>query len=216
MVQETMTVHKALAELKVLDKRIGNETNNATFSIANKHSNMVVLGLPIADFANKAKSDLSSIRTLINRRNAIKRAVTRSNATTMVSICGVEYTVAEAIDMKNVGMDHIDRLRQVIEMQYADAQAKAVRENGERLEQRADTYVQSLFQGTDKKNISDEAKKVREDFITSQTIEVLDPIDSKTLASNLRDYVDGFMSEVDSALSVSNALTTITVEYETV
>ena len=31
----------------------------------------------------------------------------------------------------------------------------------------------------------------------------------------LQDIVDSFMTEVDSALSVSNALTTIDVEYET-
>lgn len=215
MIKEEMTIHKALSELKLLDKRIANETNRATFSIANKHSNTVVLGMQIADFAAQAKGALSSIRAMINRRNAIKRAVTRSNATTTVTVCGVEYTVAEAIDMKNTGMDHFERLHQVIEMQYTDAQAKADRENGDRLEQRADTYVQSLCQNSDKKNLSDEAKKFRDDFITSQKIEVLDPIGSIGVAANLRDFIDGFMSEVDSALSVSNALTKIIVEYET-
>lgn len=212
---ETMTIHKALAELKVLDSRIEKETSNACFSVANKHSNTVIKGIPIADFANQAKDALKSIRTLINRRNAIKRAVTRSNAVTKVSIGGKEYTVAEAIDMKNMGMEHLKYLCSLIESQFTSARMSADRENGDKLEQRADTYIQSLYQNADKKNLSDEVKKVRDDFMAAQTVEVLDPIGSSKVALELRDEIDAFMTDVDSALSVSNALTTVEVEYET-
>ena len=212
---ETMTIHKALAELKVLDGRIEKETVAATFSVANKHSNTVINGVPIADFANQAKDDLKSIKTLINRRNAIKRAVTRSNASTKVTVGGKEYTVAEAIDMKNLGMNHLKYLCSLIENQYTSAKMKAERENGDKLEQRADTYIQSLYQNADKKNLSDEVKKMRDDFMASQTVEILDPIGSVKEAAALRDEIDAFMTDVDSALSVSNALTTVEVEYET-
>ena len=212
---ETMTIHKALAELKVLDGRIEKETAAATFSVANKHSNTVINGVPIADFANQAKDDLKSIKTLINRRNAIKRAVTRSNAATKVTVGGKEYTVAEAIDMKNLGMNHLKYLCSLIENQYTSAKMKAERENGDKLEQRADTYIQSLYQNADKKNLSDEVKKMRDDFMASQTVEILDPIGSVKEAAALRDEIDAFMTDVDSALSVSNALTTVEVEYET-
>lgn len=215
MNKETMTIHKGLAELKVLDARIEKEINATTFSVANKHSNTVVNGVPIAEFANQAKDALKSIKTLIARRNDIKRKITRSNASTTVTIGGKEYTVAEAIDMKNVGMEHMKYLCSLIENQYTNAKMKAERENGEKLEQRADTYIQSLYQNADKKNLSEEVKKMRDDFMTSQTVEILDPIGSLKEVAALRNEIDAFMAEVDSALSVSNALTTIEIEYET-
>ena len=38
MIQEVMTVHKALCELKMLDKRINESIMSAEFCRANKHS----------------------------------------------------------------------------------------------------------------------------------------------------------------------------------
>lgn len=214
MIKETMTIHKALSELKILDARICKEVGTAVFSVPNKHANSLISGVPIQDFVDQAKDTLKSVKTLINRRNAIKRAVTRSNAVTVVNIGGNDYTVAEAIDMKNNGIEHLKVLCSTIETQYAAAKSAAERENGSKLEQRADTYVQSLYQGADKKNMSDEVRKVREDFMNAQIMEIVDPIDSMKESAALRETIDRFMSDVDSALSVSNALTTIDVEYE--
>lgn len=212
---ENMTAHKALSELKVLDARIAKEVDSATFCVANKHSNTVVRGVPIADFSNQAKDSLKGIMTLISRRTAIKRALTRSNASTKVSIGGKEYTVAEAIDMKNVGVEYLNTLCLRLEQQFNSARNAADRENGDKLEQRADTYIQSLYQNADKKNLSEEVRKVREDFMTAQTVEVLDPVNAAKVVAELRDEIDAFMSEVDSQISVANALTTFEVKYDT-
>lgn len=212
---EQMTVHKALAELKVLDSRINNEINRYHFVVPNKHSNTKIGGVPIADYAEEVRNAYKSIRTLINRRNAIKRAVTRSNASTMVKIDGVEYTVAEAIDMKSMGVSYLNAIRNVLESQYSIAKLNADKNNGEKLELRTDEYIKSMYQGADMKNLSEEIKKVREDFVAAQTVELVDPINAAKEVESISKDVDAFMTEVDSALSVSNALTTIEVEYET-
>ena len=57
---------------------------------------------------------------------------------------------------------------------------------------------------------------MRSSFITSQTMDVLDPIGAQKTMEELRNNIDAFVTEVDSALSVSNAITTIDFEYETV
>ena len=212
--KETMTIHKSLSELKVLDSRIS-KAMDATFVVANKHNNAKIGGVSIADFSNGVKDAYQSVRTLINRRNAIKRAVTRSNANTMVNINGQEFTVAEAIDMKGKGIEYLSSLYDILSSQLAKAKRKADGENGDMLSARADDYVKSLYAGADLKNMADEISKVRDTFITAQTIEIVDPIHAEETCKNLRDYIDSFMSEVDSALSVSNALTTVEVEYET-
>lgn len=212
---EQMTVHKALAELKVLDSRINNEISKYHFVVPNKHSNTKIGGVPISDYADEVRNAYKSIRTLINRRNAIKRAVTRSNAVTVVKIDGAEYTVAEAIDMKSMGVAYLNALRNVLESQYSNAKLNADKNNGEKLEMRTDEYIKSMYQGADMKNLSEEIKKVREDFVVAQTVELIDPINAAKEVEAIGKEVDAFMAEVDSALSVSNALTTIEVEYET-
>lgn len=212
---ETMTIHKALSELKVLDSRIQNEINRYHFVVPNKHSNTKIGGVQISEYAAEIREAYQSIRTLINRRNAIKRAVTRSNASTFVKINGVEYTVAEAIDMKTMGVSYLSALRNTLESQYSNAKLNADKNNGDKLDQRTDEYIKSMYQGADMKNLSEEIKKVREDFVTAQTVELVDPINAAKEIAAISGDIDAFMSEVDSALSVSNATTTVEVEYET-
>lgn len=214
--KETMTVHKGLAELKILGDRIGEAIREASFVVANKHSNTKISGESISDYSAAAKTAYQSITSLINRRNAIKRSITRSNAETKVTIAGVEYTVAEAIDMKSTGMSFTKTLADTIASQLKAAKVAADRNNGERLDDRADEYVRSMYSGSDMKNMADELKKVREDFVTAQTVEIVDPINAAEKVDMMTKKYDAFMAEVDSALSVSNALTTIEVEYETV
>ena len=212
--KETMTIHKALSELKVLDSRIERAIDEITAVTASKHNNAKISGMTVAEWCDEAKAKYQSAITLINRRNAIKRAITRSNAVTMVSINGVEYSVAEAIDMKAKGVEYQAKLTAVLKSQLAKYKRAADMEN-ERLEARADEYLKSMYAGSDLKNMSDEIKKVRETFITAQTMELVDPLHAGETADKLQNDIDAFMSEVDSALSVSNALTTVDVEYET-
>ena len=213
--KETMTIHKALSELKLINNRLLEKVDNATFVVVNKHSNGKISGKPVAEFCDGVKDIYKSIRTLINRRDAIKRAVIKSNALTEVEIDGKKYTVAEAIDMKNSGVIWLNDLANKLQSQYTAAANRIETENENRLEARADEYIKTLYSGADLKNMSDEIKKARDIFVNSQTLDIVDPIKAGDEAAKLKDEVGAFLSEVDSALSVSNALTTITVEYET-
>lgn len=213
--KETMTVHKALSELKVLDARIHKELDEVKFVVNNKHNNAKIDGKNVADFCSAMKEKYQSIRTLVNRRNAIKAAVTMSNATTRVSICGKEYTVAQAIDMKSVGIGYMKEILEKLESQYRAATRFAEKENGSALESRADSYMTTMYASADLKNMSDEIKKVREAFVASQSVDIVETVNATREMDGLRNSIDAFVFEVDSALSVSNALTTIEVEYDT-
>ena len=212
--KETMTVHKALSELKILSNRIENKINYATFVVANKHSNAKIGGEPVSEYCRQMKEEYQSIRTLIARRNAIKRAVIRSNAVTKVIVAGAELTVAEAIDMKSAGMEFVDSLKNKLAYQLNLAKNRADTEN-EKLVDRTDNYMKTMYASTELKNMSEEMQKVRDNFVTSQTFEIVDPIGVAQEVNELTEQIDAFMSEVDSALSVSNALTTVEVEYDT-
>ena len=213
MNSEKMTVHKALCELKTLDARIQKATQQSVFAFANKHSNNKVCGLSIGEYSAEIKSTYQSIKDLLARRDAIKRAVTLSNANTMVVIAGKEYTVAEAIEVKNHSIPLKQVLLNKMEADNRRARLDADRGNGEALEARADEYVKSLYGNVDMKGASEDIRKTRADFITAQTMEIVDPIDIKSEMERLEKDISAFVVEVDAALSVSNALTELTIEY---
>lgn len=213
MTTETMSVHKALAELKILDGRIRKEIQNGVYCVANKHSNEKINGIPIEDFKKAAQGTYDKVTDLIRRQEAIKRAVTLSNAQTHVDIVGEKYTVAEAIWMKSHGIELESMLINTMGSQYKFAQAEVNRQNGNNLEERADQYVTAIYGQKDGKTATADIEKVRKDFLESNSYEIIDPINVPEKLETLRKKIDDFMAEVDSALSVSNALTEITIEY---
>lgn len=213
MVQEKMNVHKALSELKVLDSRVTDAIYKASFVITNKHSNQKVSGIPVGELCKKMEEGYQSVVDLIARREAIKRAVVLSNAVTKVTIGSREYTVAEAIEMKNHGVELKQLLLNQLRAQYAQAKREADAANGDVLERRADEYIKTVYGNADMKNASADVQKARTSFVEAQTVELVDPLKIADKIKELEDEISTFMVEVDSALSVSNAMTTIEVAY---
>ena len=150
---------------------------------------------------------------LIKRRDAIKRAVMKSNASTNVEVGGVEYTVAEAIEMKNHGVELLQYLLANMRDQYKEAQAEVMKNNGKDLDTRAEQYVVGIYGSKDGRVDTDDFKKAKQDFIKSNSYELVDPIHVKEKIEMLEDKISTFISDVDSALSVSNALTTVEISY---
>lgn len=213
MVTEKMTVHKALAELKLLDDRIKKAVASGVYCAANKHSNEKIGGVSIEEYKKQMQSGYDKAKDLISRRKAIKKAVVLSNATTKVSIAGVEYTVAEAIEMKNHGVEFDALLMLTMQKQYESSQKLINIENGKDLEARADQYVTAIYGQKEGRTNTDDIEKVKKDFLTANQYELIDPLSVLEKIGDLEQRINEFMAEVDSALSVSNALTEITVEY---
>lgn len=212
MTHETMTVHQALSELKVLDARIERATS-AVFINTKKHSADTVDGIPVAEYEKTLKANLQRAEDLIRRKNAIKRAVSLSNAKAEVTIGGKLYTVAEAIYMKQHGNDSWSLLFGVLQRQYATCVGNAS-SHAARLEDRANQYITSIYGNSDTSKAGDEVAKLREEFISAQTLDIIDPNELGTKKLHeLETALDAFEAEVDAALSVSNALTTIEIEY---
>jgi hypothetical protein len=70
-----------------------------------------------------------------------------------------------------------------------------------------------MIGNTDMKGATAEAQRIRKEFIEAQTTELLDPIGALKVVEELDAEVTEFLTQVDAALSVSNAITTIVVEY---
>ena len=216
MIQEVMTVHKALCELKMLDKRINESIMTAEFCRANQHSHVKIDGGTIAEYEAAAVSKYQSTMDMIIRRDAIKRAVVASNAVTEVTIGGNRYTVADAVELRRHGLSYRRTLLQAMTLQLKRVRSTIEQKNGEELTRAADKMVEVYYgRQTDVKAITEEMKATREKFIEDNTYELLDPIRIENRIRELDKEITAFETEVDSALSVSNAVTEITVSYET-
>lgn len=210
--KETMTIHKALAELKVLDSRIGDAIGSGAFITTKKNNQEKVRGKSVDEFKTDAKASYDKVIDLIRRRNAIKDAVNVSNANTKVKIGGVEYTVVEAIDKKNHGMEFYATLRNVLAHQLAARKAELDKHNSV-LTDKAEQFVKGMNSGEAVKKDSEEYMTTLNAYIKSNTMELIDPLDLEKKIAELDDMMNAFLPEVDAALSVSNALTTIEIEY---
>lgn len=209
---EKMTIHKALCELKILDSRINNAISSARFCLANKHSNEKVNGVTVEEYQETMKASYNKASDLIRRREAIKRAVVLSNAKTIVKIGGKEYTVAEAIEMNNHGIDLKLQLKNTMKKQYDSAMTAIISKNSV-VDDKATEYVVGLFGQKESKTVNEEYEKARKSYIEANTMELIDPVNILEKIEALEVEIADFTTEVDSALSVSNALTEITVEY---
>lgn len=213
MQKEVMTAHKALAELKLLDNRIEKAIAEGIYCVANKHSNDKINGIPLDEYIKTMQGRYDKAVDLINRRKAIKRAVVLSNAVTKVTVAGVEYTVAEAIEMKNHGVEFDKSLMIHMKEQYNMAQIQIKQQNGKDLEERADQYVTAIYGQKEGRTNTADIEKVKADFLSANEYELIDPLYVLDKMEDLEKKINDFMAEVDSALSVSNALTEITIEY---
>lgn len=217
MTTEKMTVHKALAELKTMDARIEKAIHDTTYVLAVKHSAEKINGMTVSNFKDKMRSGHQKVTDLIARRDAMKRAVVLSNATTKVKVGDKEMTVAEAIEQKNHGMEFRSELLRQISSAYALAQKELDRNSGETLEKKAEQYVLAVIAAQPKDSKmsvdSDAMKALRKTYIENNTYDLVDPLDVTKIMEELDAEINEFNAEVDAALSVSNALTIIEFEY---
>lgn len=213
MTTEKMTVHKALAEIKVMDDRINTAIYSGVYCLANKHSNEKVKGIAVEDYKKVMQGFYDKANDLIKRNEAIKKAVVLSNATTKVKIGENEYTVAEAIWMKNHGIDNKEELLVKLQQQYNKAQAEILKNNGEELDKRAEQYVIGIYGSKEGKADTEAFEKTKKEFIKANQYELLDPIGVLKVIEKLENEIDTFKADVDAALSTSNAITEIEVTY---
>lgn len=216
MTHEKMTVHKALAELKIIDDRIRKAVHNSVFVHSCKNGIDKIDGVPVSDFKKDIDSNYQKVTDLINRRNAMKRAIVLSNAVTKVTVGDKEYTVAEAIDMKNHGMDAIKVLLCDMTYQYNDAVREFNNNSGDVLEDKANQYVMNILKSQGDSTDKADAKQVQalhDSYVANNEFIMIDPLDIAKKIEEINDMIDEFNTEIDSALSVSNAITVIEFEY---
>ena len=150
---------------------------------------------------------------LVKRRDTIKRAIVLSNAQTQVTIgTGPKKwvgTVAEAIEhkssltyKKNL-LDKMVRNIERVDEEYKEAM--------EVLEKRLDGLLTSEL-GKDVKTNPETITALRNSFMETNKVEIVDPMDLKRMAKELEEEIDAFETNVDWVLSEANGKTMISLD----
>lgn len=214
MIKETMTVHQALSELKLINKKIDKAIYSTFMSIT---SNSRTTETERNELTERYLSALQSTEDLIKRYSAIKCAVDLSNSTAKVVIAGKEMSVTEAIAYKNKIIYYKKSFLDTLKTEYKDCIRK-VEEGNIKLERDARERAENIACQADKSgdsNIVDNVEAFFKASVDNHRLFMIEPKDIKLndYISKLEDEIEVFLTNVDYALSVSNATTTLDVEY---
>ena len=207
---EKMLITKGLAELKTLEKRILSKINEAEFVSAAKTSHTNISpDLTKKQFEDNAKADLASIIALIERRAKIKSAIMKQNTITKVYIGGREYTVAEAVDLKNT-IRFQKELLYKLQSQFTKY-SNTVDQQNQAVERKIDDLIKTAL-GNEAKSNSKTSYPLIEEYMKSNEYSLVDPIKAKNKIDELSKFIDDFTNEVDIQLQISNCNTEITID----
>ena len=198
-----MSLSQALVELKLLKSRIGKCTSTSYVTVKSKTKTV-----DVADFTKNAKASLQSYKDLLNRYNVIRSKVVVSNATTCVSVAGVEYTVAEAVERKR-SIEMEKSMLGVLRSQFKAATAEIESHQKAQQERLDKLLLQEL--GKDSKTNVDVVDALTETFLKNNKAELIDPLGLQEVITTMEKSIQDFESNVDWVLSESNGRTQITV-----
>lgn len=207
-----ISITEALNELKLYDSKITKAITNATFCGAAKKSADKVGVVKKDDFVERAKASYQSATDLISNRNTLKSAIVRSNAITGVEIDGVPMTVAEAIERKN-SIEYDETLLNEMKRQYANATTTVDKEN-KKVDNKVDELLTTLIgKDSDKKLSKEDQEAVEKPYREKNEFEFVDPLELYEKIQTLEANIDGFKSNVDTVLVLSNATTFIEINF---
>ena len=204
----TMTITRALSELKLLDKRILKGVSETTFVDVVKPRSKTTL-LKRLDPSDISQSGYSSVQDLISRRQAIKTGIIKSNAVTQVAIGDKNMTVAEAIETKQ-SISNKRALLNAMKQQLSQSR-DMVELSNQQMELQAIKSAEAAGNKRDSKDTGEEFTNFVESFRKNNTATLHDPMKVDEKIKALETEIEDFESNVDFALSESNAKTTISV-----
>lgn len=200
-----ISVTQALAELKLLEKRINKSLSCIKWSdVSFKNNN-----IDESQLKKIAESEYQSYIDLLKRRDTIKRAVVLSNATTNVTVGNWSGSVAEAIEQKS-NMNFKKKLLESMKnslLQSLDNYKKKAKE----LETRLDKLLQSEL-GKDIKTNPETIQALTTSFKETNKITHHDPLQLNIKIKQLEEEIEDFETNINWKLSESNGKTTIIIK----
>ena len=206
-----MSVHAGLGELKKIKQRLNSNISYGTYIGSKKKAANKVLDTDytVEEFNTKVKAEMQSIEDELRNFTNIKNAIVISNAITKVTVGNNEMTVAETIEMKKL-IEYKETLLSVLKRKRNNVFSNVASKN-ERVEENLDNQLASLGIKDKNSKASDDLAPFMEQYRLQNSYEVIDPLKIDELIAKLETEILDFKTNVDVALSESNALTMIEI-----
>lgn len=207
-----MTVQRALNELKIIDERLSKRLAEFVVIGTKKVSEARVVETreSIVEFENRAKGVLDSVDGLLKRQQELKHAIMTSNATTMIEVAGKTYSVMTAIDRKRT----IENEKLVVR-HMRDALARAeykVNQENDKMESYIQRQTNAMAGGDLSSKKDDYIIAFEKSYREQNSWDLVDPLKIRDLIEQREQEISMFELEIDTALTVSNAITKIEIE----
>lgn len=206
----TISITRALATLKSIDAKIVKQTERLdTIAVTEGQSTfrkLVGKNGSLEDFASKATTQVQSLTDLLVTRDSLKAAIIQSNAVTTITIGGKTVTVAQAIEQKRsivLRQNLLAKVKSQVNLGNA-LLTKRTAEFESSLSQKLDTLL-----GRDRATKGDDVEGITKPLRERGEPSLLDPVGMVAFSDKLEAEIDDFLTEVDFALSESNARTEI-------
>ncbi len=212
---ERMLMMQALDERDLLMKKIGDKIAKASFAGVKKHNAEKILDKHIEaeTFSKEAQSTFQQIKDLIDRFNRLDTAIISSNAAVKVRTSFGEYSVANAISLRNrlrgqgsyaESGSFESILLNKLEAELDGSRITAGKKNAEL--QAAAENMRLAILGKDMKNSKDQQPLgVVEAYVAENTYELVDPLDAAKQIEKLKEQLDRLITELDTQIKVANA-----------
>ena len=203
---EKITLHRALTELKTIDKRIEKAILSSLFIGIKKDDKINGLH-ETEEFSKSCKSSIQSIEDLIKRKIDLKEKLMKANSSIDVKIGDKTMKIVDAINYKELISSKkmfLAEMKKSYEMVISGT---------ERHNKQVETNALGLAEkALGKENVkigSDDVEAVMGPYIKKNKVEIFDPLKLKDLIQKMEKEIDEFEINVDACLSEANALNTI-------
>jgi len=205
----TISIARALIELKTLEKRIDKKLHELE-PVSILTGNKLELGIESKEaFEKEAKASYQSLIALIEYKRKIKSAIVKSNAVTFVEIAGVKMTVAEAIERKSsIGIEK--EIKKTLAKKYTD-KLKIVENHNNNIQNQLYKLLQATYSKPETEISKEDYDKIAIPFKENNDATLINPLNINKTLKELDEAISEFESEVDIALTESNARTEVEV-----
>lgn len=213
MAMQKISVTRGLAMLKTLSSKIENAIACPFVGVAvGKDAQRKPLGKSgtVAEHEALYQGAYDTVTALIKQRQAIKTAIVASNASTKITLGGVEMTVAGAIELKS-SVEFKRTLMQRMQMQLLQAENLATNQNAA-LQTSIDKLLETAAGGDKAKMDSEGSRQIAKLQQDMKEASLIDPIKIATKIEALKKDIENVDLELDFTLSESNAKTEIEVD----
>ena len=204
-----ISIARALIELKTLDKRISKKIH-ALEPLSIEIGSKLESGISNKEeFETQVKSSYQSLMELIKHKRKIKASIVQSNAVTIVDISGIKMTVAEAIEHKNsIAIEK--EIKKTLSKKYTD-KLQLVEKHNKNIQDQLYKLLEATYSKSETEISKEDYEKIAIPFKENNDATLINPLDITKTLQSLDDNINAFESEVDIALTESNARTEVEI-----